>query len=74
MRQQLALERREVEEDFLDLAKRARHLIRDDFDRVFRSVDLLLTPTVTVLAPPYGGIADPVRVRRRQLRQADRAH
>ncbi|MDX1501581.1 MAG: amidase family protein [Thermoanaerobaculia bacterium] len=64
LRQQLALGRGEVDEDFLDLAKRARRAIHDDFARVFERVDLLLTPTTTVLAPPYGGIADPVAQQR----------
>lgn len=73
LRQKLALESEPgeggmkdgtIDSDFLELSKRARRLICDDFNRVFEDVDLLLTPTNNVLAPIYGGTSDSVAQQR----------
>lgn len=46
--------------DFLSLSKQARKRIKDDFEKVFKNVDVLLTPPSNQGAAPYGGISDSV--------------
>jgi aspartyl-tRNA(Asn)/glutamyl-tRNA(Gln) amidotransferase subunit A len=41
-------------------AKRARKLIRRDFEEAFANVDLLLSPTVNTFAPIFGGFGNTV--------------
>ena len=45
-------------------AQKVRSLIKDDFDKVFKKVDLILTPTTPTSAFPLGskGIQDPVEM------------
>lgn len=47
-------------EALLYRAQRARRLIREDFEKVFETVDFLLTPTVNTTAPHFGGFVDTV--------------
>jgi len=66
LRQKMARENGDVTADFLELSKRARRRIHDDFDAVFAEgkVHALLTPTINLPALPYGGSPDTVAEQR----------
>jgi len=51
------------QEHYFGRAQKVRRLIRNDYDQVFREVDLLLSPTVSVPPPKKGEkLADPLAV------------
>lgn len=48
-------------------AQRTRTLIREDFERVFSDVDVLLTPTTPTPAFPFGAVTDPIDMYRQDI-------
>jgi len=43
-------------------AQKVRHLIRDEFNRIFRSADLILSPITPDVAPKIGSFHDPLEM------------
>ncbi len=43
-------------------AQKVRHLIRDEFDKIFDEVDLILSPVAPSVAPKIGSIEDPLEM------------
>jgi aspartyl-tRNA(Asn)/glutamyl-tRNA(Gln) amidotransferase subunit A len=43
-------------------AQKVRHLIRDEFEKIFDKVDLILSPVAPSIAPKIGSIEDPLEM------------
>ncbi len=43
-------------------AQKVRHLIRDEFDKIFDEADLILSPVAPSIAPKIGSIQDPLEM------------
>ena len=43
-------------------AQKVRHLIRDEFEKIFDEVDLILSPVAPSIAPKIGSIEDPLEM------------
>ncbi len=43
-------------------AQKVRHLIRDEFDKIFEEADLILSPVAPSVAPKIGASADPLEM------------
>jgi aspartyl-tRNA(Asn)/glutamyl-tRNA(Gln) amidotransferase subunit A len=43
-------------------AQRVRHLIRDEFNKIFDEADLILSPVAPSVAPKIGSIHDPLEM------------
>ena len=43
-------------------AQKVRHLIRDEFDKIFEEADLILSPVAPTVAPKIGSIHDPLEM------------
>ena len=48
-------------------AQRVRTLIREDFEKAFRNVDVLVTPSTPTVAFPLGSVSDPIAMYRQDV-------
>ncbi|HIP14507.1 MAG TPA: Asp-tRNA(Asn)/Glu-tRNA(Gln) amidotransferase subunit GatA [Sulfurimonas autotrophica] len=43
-------------------AQKTRHLIKDEYTKIFRDVDLILSPVAPSVAPKFGALANPMQM------------
>ena len=43
-------------------AQKVRHLIKDEYEKVFKEVDLILSPVAPTVAPKFGELASPMQM------------